>query len=502
MTRLHRPRRTRRSWLWLVPLVAALAAAPAAAQDGARPGLTLDDVVRATLDGSAQVRAAQAALRGQAGGLRQARGSFDPVLEATASAQRVAAPSTASGAGATAMQTTQQTAYSVGVEQKLRNGVTLSPELAVTRQSVLEAGSVPHGVATAALDLTVPLGRGRGAAAAAAGERAAASSYEAARHDLGQARAEGVLASVEAYWAYAAAWRKLEVLRASEARAARLVDETRRMIAADARPAADSVQVLANLASRRAARLSGEQEMTEARTELAVAMGIAADAAALAPPADTLPTPLPGAAAPDAGASVRQALSRRADLAAALARRQAAQALSTAARAEARPKVDLDVTLGYSHAVDDAAWNRTLSPLSAGQNGFHAEVALSTGMPLGNRTARGALEQSEAAREGATLAADDLARTVALRAAAAVETLARSGQELALADEAVRLHALQVDNETEKYRLGGSTLLDVITAQDGLTSATLSQVDGRLRYAVAAARLRFETGEPPAEAGR
>jgi outer membrane protein TolC len=51
-----------------------------------------------------------------------------------------------------------------------------------------------------------------------------------------------------------------------------------------------------------------------------------------------------------------------------------------------------------------------------------------------------------------------------------------------------------VQNEKKKYRLGESTLIDVIIAQDRLDSALLSHVQNRQTYATQLARLRLQTG--------
>jgi outer membrane protein len=76
----------------------------------------------------------------------------------------------------------------------------------------------------------------------------------------------------------------------------------------------------------------------------------------------------------------------------------------------------------------------------------------------------------------------------------AAEALRRSVLSLAEADEEVRLYATTLENERRKSQLGASTLLDVLTAADGLTGAMLNVVSSRQSYAVSIATLRFETG--------
>jgi outer membrane protein TolC len=65
---------------------------------------------------------------------------------------------------------------------------------------------------------------------------------------------------------------------------------------------------------------------------------------------------------------------------------------------------------------------------------------------------------------------------------------------VAEAERAAALYRTTVENEQKKNRLGAATLFDVTYAEDNLTSAMLGVVGGRLSYAQALARLRYETG--------
>jgi outer membrane protein TolC len=102
--------------------------------------------------------------------------------------------------------------------------------------------------------------------------------------------------------------------------------------------------------------------------------------------------------------------------------------------------------------------------------------------------------QTAAADRTAEVAAAELTRKIELDAAAAAETFRRSTEELDLASEAIRLHASAVDGETRKFRLGTSTLFEVMAAEESLTAAKLTEIDGRARYATSLAQLRFEAG--------
>lgn len=476
-------------------LAAAASAAPAQAR------LTLEEVVRATLVSSAEVRAAEAGVRRQEGVARQAAGAFDARLLTTVAAERVEDPT--AGSGGTAAAATRGMEYGVGIDRRFRSGIVVAPQLTVSRAETPGGDALPRSLATASLDVLLPLGRGRGGGLPTARERAATDSRRAGEAELAQRRAESVLRSVEAYWGYLAAVKRLEVQRGAEERAERLVEETRKLVEADQRPPADLVRVQASLASLRAARLAGEQGLTAARGELGLAMGTPPAAlAALPAPA----TPFPAPADPAAGALptpaqvAAEALRVRPDLAALRARRDAARTLLRGARTELRPRLDLTVRVGYTGVEEGGALGGMLPPL-AGRGGVHAGVELSSGLALGNREAEGLALQSAAEEEDVAGAERELERRIALQAATAVETLRRSGAELGQAVEAARLHSAAVENERRRFQLGSATLFDVLYAEDGLTSATLARFEGELRHAVALARLRAAAGSLAADPG-
>jgi outer membrane protein TolC len=287
------------------------------------------------------------------------------------------------------------------------------------------------------------------------------------------------------------------VLVESEARAARLVEDTRRLVEADERPAVDLVPVRASLASRRAARIAGEEALDEAKRALLLEMGSPPEAlATLPPPATPFPADaaVDPAVAPAPGEAAARARAGRADVAAAALRREGAAALLRGARRELRPRLDLDLGLGYRGLESGGAPGRLVTPFYSSLGGPQASVGVTWAFPLRNRAAEGAAIVSEAAYRQAEVLADEAARAAALDAATAALSLRRSAEEVRVAAEAVRLHAAAVEGERQKFRLGTSTLFDVLFAEESLSAAELAEVEARRRHAQALARLRYETG--------
>lgn len=470
-------------------VLASAAAAPALAQEG--DGVTLEEVVRATLAANADIRGATLELEAQGAAVRAAAGAWDPVTAARVSSASERIPRLVSD-GTPGIQESRSLAYALQADHPFRSGVVVSPSLAFSRTDAAAgdgSGSANSGVA--AVGVTVPLLRGRGGGMAAAGERSSRALEGAARAALRHRQARAVVAAAEAYWGYAAAEARLAVLVRAEARSERILEQTRALVEADARPAVDLLPLQANLASRRAARISGERARVAARQELGRAIGADADEVLhLGAAATPLPEPPPAAerSAPPAAAAPRQ------DVEAARREREAARRLLGGFRGDARPRLDLGVALGYQGVEAGTEAARLVSPFYSVQGGVQTRVELVYGFPLRNRAAGGAAAEARVRERLAALREAEMARQAALDAAAAGEILLRSAEELDHFATAAALHAAAVESETLRFRLGTATIFDIINAEEGLTSATLAEIDARSRYAVALARLRFHAG--------
>jgi len=324
-------------------IVAGLAVHAAADDEGASGGLELAQVVKVTLSASPELKLAAAQVEAADGSRMLSRAPFDLTLTATATAART---NRLGAMGAPAVQ--WDTIFTAGAQRLLRNGFLVTSEVALTRSLLSQSLGADTNTAAVRLGVSIPLLRDRGGASSAAAERAAARDHEAARWGLRDAAAQQVFAAVVAYWDYQAAHERLKVLRSSVARAERAVEETSALVKADERTPADLIQLRGNAASKRATRVSSEQDITAARTALGLAMGLPADAiAALPPPATAFPEPGSGAGRLDASRLVEESYRRRADLAAAEQRTRSASIRLEAARSDDRPRLDLVLNTGY-----------------------------------------------------------------------------------------------------------------------------------------------------------
>lgn len=483
LLRADHPRGRRASGAAALVALSSLLAARTAG--GAGEDLRLVDAVRTALARDPNVAVAESRVDAALGTLELARGRFDPVI--TGGASGAALDLTADSGSESDVETLES---SVEWSQELPTGLVLGPALDVLR---VEEGDTPaFEEATLSFTLRQPLLRNRGRAAVTGGVRAAEMEARAAELDLRHRVSERVLTVAVEYWFYVAAGQNLEILLESEERSQTLLGTTRRLVEADRTPAAELVQLEANLASKQSSRIRGEDDLFAARQRLGREIGLeAAEILALPPPADGFPDlPEPGLLA-DAAPLLDLALLARADLLAARERAESARVLRVAAETDLRPLLDLVVSPGYTSAL---AGGLPFEALADGATGFSAVLGLNLSLPVANRVAEGSLARSLAAERQSELAVELARKSLGADVPAAVHTLLRSSERLAMAERAVGYFETAVRNEEKKLTAGTSTVIDVISQQDRLTSSRQALVDARLSVARALLDLRFETG--------
>lgn len=498
-------RRTGRRVLGAWALSLALLPPPTAAAQPAHPGaeargLGLLETVHLMLEHDPNLAVGAARVRASAGLVMQAVGRFDPAVTSTVVGVDRDQPLTA-----LTSERTQTIESSVGMRTELRSGLSIEPTVLLQRSE--EALGTPVNFGTVALTLRQPLLRGRGLEVNLAAERSARRGMAASRAELDHVTAERVLVVAARYWQLRAAQLDLDILRVSEESARRLLDTTRRLVAADVTPAAELVQLEANLAAKEAARVAGERALFVSRQTLGREIGLEPAAIRRLPAAaDPFPV-LADARGEDplddehAQRLVAAAMRRRDDLRAARDQAKGAGFSVVAARNAARPQLDLVFVPSYSGLVEDGGAGGFFSPLYDNVPGASSSFGVSWSWPPRNREARGLLLVTQAAHAESLERVELVERGIGADVPAALHTVVAGALQLEKSSAAVVLFEQAVVNEEKKLQAGSSTLLDVINQRDRLTAAERGEVAAHLELALALLELRFQTGTLLPEAG-
>jgi outer membrane protein len=470
------------------------------AQEITERGITLLEAVRATLVHQPNILLQEEQVKGQKGVLQSARGEFDMTLGASAGYSHKAIPlakqqETLQG---TSKTETDTTSYRLSISKQYRAGLTVNPVVSLNRTNISSSFSDPANEARVDFLVTLPLLRDRGVQANGADEIAAEKEYEISLLELRHTISENVLNTVIAYWNYVAAGSELNQLKQSESTAKALVREIKIFIKAGARPAADLEQIQANLAVKTASRIAGEQNLFEARQYLGLSIGLPFDGLRSLPdPSHTFPR-IRAQEITQLNASIsdliEQALVRRADYLSSQLQQRVKKILVKASENKLLSRLDLHCNLGYSGLDQGNEFSELISPLYTNVPGLSFSLSLDYEWPVANNSARGILLQRKSAYQQSLISTGDLARNISSGILVAISGLGNSELELARSQEAVRSYRFAMDNEKKKFKLGISTLLDLIQTEDSLTHARLNEISAQRKLSVVLARLRFETG--------
>lgn len=488
--------------VWSVCLVLGLGGQVVLAQDTKSPAapqtnrLGLLETVRQTLSLDPNIHLQQREVEASRGRALEASGAFD--IRLTSQLDRSLERQ---GIRVSALDFTHQvahlTSYRAGVSKLLRTGVEVTPSLKIIQRDERGALIPPENQSEVSFQIRVPLARGFGSKVTTAQERASKIILEVSRLDLRHIVATRVLQTVRAYWAYLSATRRLEILTLSEQRAQELLDKTQALVDANEVPAAELLQLKANLADKTANRIAGQQTLIEARHQLGIAIGIPLERMTVLPsPGDEFPS----AAAPpvrDEDSSERfigEALARRSDLASVRLREDAERIRLLAARNRLKPQIDLIVRGGYAGINAGSRTRDYLSVLGENVEGMTVFGGLSFDFPPANREARGQFLQQEALWQQQGILLADLQRKIQSGVIVAMQQLRHRAEELKKSEEAIAQYMTAVQNEQAKRQLGLATLINVLEMEDRLIGASLGNLSAQEQFAIGLAQLRFETG--------
>ncbi|HPC84542.1 MAG TPA: TolC family protein [Thermoanaerobaculaceae bacterium] len=320
--------------------------------------------------------------------------------------------------------------------------------------------------------------------AVAARQRAARLDAGAARARAARALAELRLAAQLLYWDAVRAGTALELARAHQRRALRLLADTQALLDAGMAVRADLLAAEERLATARLGVVRAEAATAAARSRLASLLALDERELELA---DTLAGPLPDPPA-DVPELQAEALAARPEIQAARAERAALAARETLAVAAVRP------SLAASAQWELARPNQRYFPVADEWNDSWS-VGLAAGWKLFDGGAARAERAASRARQRATAAElAELERLVRLEVEDAARELATALAATGAADAAAAAAAARQTAARERHASGLAAMAEILDAETQLAAAEQQQVAARTGAWVARAALERAVG--------
>ncbi len=480
----------------------------ALAQPAVEKRLSLQEALQFALRQNPNTLLQQQQVAASRGVLLQAQSQFDPIASVTSVRTRELRPlrqdeitaMQLAGIYSVQEQTTDTTTHRVGVDKTLLNGIAVGAGYSVTGiddSSQRIAGIPTQTSGRLSFSLKVPLLRNAGVETVGAQVAATDAELAASLLDLLHTNSLTVINTTLAYWDAVAKRSRLDISLAAEKRAAELVDEMRKLIAADQLPAAEIELVIASRAEKTAARIAADQAFLDARHVLARQIGLSsAEMAALPEPRDPLPNydDQKIDVVDHVDRLISSAIATRADLDADRKRELAAKYRLTAARNNLKPQLDFNLNLSYAGLAEGAAVSAFDRSYYTSRVGPAFTSSISLQLPFSNSLARGIFISQAAAYDASIVRSRDLEASIVSNVSALAIALKRSVAQLVEGREAVKRYAVTLQNQLTKRRLGSATLLDVINVEDRLNNALLNETQLQQNYANAIVQLRYELG--------
>ncbi len=488
----------------VTPVLAVQAQSPRITMPGEAKPITLADALRTTLEHHPTLHLQRGDVTVARAQKQQASGQFDAVLGSTLGGQSLHTPLSRLAqsqlpAGFQSSDSSESVAaYGFNVAKQFRNGISVNSFTGINRTADNLTNRNGLNTSQSGIQLVLPLMQGRGRDVVGAKERAAVMEIGSRELDLRRTAEELLATTAISYWNLVAARENLAVARDSESRGKVLLDTVNALIEADQRPRNDIYEVKATQAARIADRIAAEQVVGQARKQLALDIGLpATDILTVGDPEDDFPNVSSAIQSLD-GEVLQQyvatALRVRPDAIAAQERMAQARLLLRAAEQFTKPQVNLQLSSGYSQLSEGGAFSNFLGSWFSNLHRPDAQAGVVYQFSRGNNLAQGQKLEAQAKSREADLQFSQLQRTITAGVAIATESVQDSVLRLQNTREAVTDFRHTLDGMREKYRLGETSLTELLTVEDRLTAALSNNVRAELDYAVSLAALRLATG--------
>ncbi len=351
---------------------------------------------------------------------------------------------------------------------------------------------------TATLQAGIPLLKNRGGKISQSTEIAAGQILQAVTNNKEFVASNQITKSVLAYWNYQAQWQSLAIYRQAEQRAKSVLGDSKFLIEAEKKPAADLAQIEADLALKISQRMLSEQAFFQARQELGREMGLDyQESINLNPPTGAFPSLISAEKLDTLSAEnlLERVLAGRADLLAQAKQIEAEETLTDAAKQNLLPNLQANFFVQRSGLQYGDNAGNYFTPFAASEGStMDYGGGLSLVIPIQNNVAKGNLAKEKSRLTYEQIAYKNQIRNIKTNLSIAINQMKISRNILLQSKIAYDKSNETFSNETLKYQRGLTTLLNLIIFQERLTGAELNYIQAEQQFANSIAMLRFESG--------
>ena len=295
----------------------------------------------------------------------------------------------------------------------------------------------------------------------------------AAKSQLNASSAEGSSTEEAAAQAVAVAYARaaraqavVSARRADSALAAELVTLANAQVQAGVSASIDVTRARVQLSESAGRLILASAQLERARIDLARSLGLATDAAIEL--TDTLSLAMGAANVPTTrDSAIAQAIAVRPDLAAEVARGNAARTAASAISAERMPRLDLAADYGVTG-------NTAPKSIATRQVGVQITWPILDGFRR-----EGRLAEQKAVAQQSEVRAKDLRQQVAADVDAALLDLRSAAAQQTISGDRLRLAAEEVSQARQRFEAGVAGNIEVINAQESLVRAREADIDAR-----------------------
>jgi len=407
----------------------------------------------------------------------QARAVFDPVTGAEVSGGRADAQRQGTGSG-TESVTTDTFEGDISIRQFFPTGTTVEID---ARNRTNDSSLYQDAFSNSRIGMTVTqaLLRGYGSGVNLANLRQAELATDISLYEL-RGFSETLLAAVEnAYWEYALAQRRIEIVEESLKIAKQQLAETDEMIRVGKLAEAELASSQAEVAVQQQARINAGSETETARLKLLRLIN---------PPGEGLydrdvslvfQPKIPDITLDNVNDHVALSLRLRPVVNQTKLGIKQDDLEIVRTKNGLLPKLDLFITLGKSGYAD--SFSGSVSDITASDS-YDALAGASLEYPIYNRDARARHRRSVLNREQAEKALDNLNQLVELDIRTAYIEIQRTKEQITASAATLKFQEETLRIETEKFRVGRSTNFLVSQAQRDALLARINEVEAIVNY--------------------